>query len=165
MKRFARHAAAGRKCVLLYCGDFDPAGLLISSSLRDNMKELEGAVNCELAADRIPDIKIDDVIIERFGLSYEFINDNALSWIPGLSTGSGKRLDEIDHKDHGKPYVQDYLRLYCPDWVAPATPGRPGRGARKCEANALVVQPKKARKLCLQTILKYLHRGDPAHVR
>jgi hypothetical protein len=52
MKRFASHAAAGRKCVLLYCGDFDPAGLLISTSLRDNMKELEGAVNFELAQDR-----------------------------------------------------------------------------------------------------------------
>jgi hypothetical protein len=30
------------------------------------------------------------------------------------------------------------------------------------EANALVVQPRKARKLCLGTILRYLHRGDPA---
>jgi hypothetical protein len=27
------------------------------------------------------------------------------------------------------------------------------------------VQPRKARKLCLGTILKYLHRGDPARYR
>jgi hypothetical protein len=161
MKRFAMHAAAGRKPVLQYYGDFDPAGLLISTALRNNMKELEGAVNCELAQDGIPDLNIDDVIIERCGLNYDFINRNRLSWIDGLATGSGKRLDDINHKDHKKPYVQDYLKNYCPDWVPPLTPFTVGTGARKCEANALVVQPKKARKLCLQNILRYLHRSDP----
>ena len=135
MKRFAEHAAKGRQSVLLYCGDFDPAGLLISKSLRDNMKELEGAVNFELAQDRIPDINIDDVIIDRFGLNYDFINDNDLSWIDGLATGSGKRLDDIGHKDHKKQYVQDYLKNYCPDWVPPIDARRAGIGARKCEAN------------------------------
>jgi hypothetical protein len=165
MKRFSRHAAAGRKCVLLYCGDFDPAGLLISTALRNNMKELEGAVNFELAQDHIPDLNIDNVIIERFGLNYDFINENRLSWIDGLSTGSGKRLDAIDHKDHKKPYVQDYLKNYCPAWVPPIDARHPGTGARKCEANALVVQPRKARKLCLGAILKYLDRGDPARYR
>ena len=116
----------GRKCVLLYAGDFDPAGLVISTSLRDNMKELEGAVNFELAADRVPDIAIDDVIIDRFGLNYDFINESNLSWIEGLETGSGKRLDDIRHKDHKKQYVQDYLKNYCPDSGSPRlTPGAP----------------------------------------
>jgi hypothetical protein len=165
MKRFARHAAEGRTPVLLYCGDFDPAGLLISKSLRTNMEELQGAVNFELAEEGIPDINIDDVEIERFGLSYDFINDNGLTWIDGLSTGSGKRLDDIGHKDHKKPYVQNYLRDYCPDWTPPLTPFSIGRGARKCEANALVVHAKEARKLCLKTILGYLDRGDPAVYR
>jgi hypothetical protein len=162
MKRFALHAAAGRVPVLLYCGDFDPAGLVISTALRNNMKELEGAVNFELAQDEIQDLNIDDVIIGRFGLNYDFINENHLSWIDGLSTGSNKRLDDINHKDHKKAYVQDYLRNYCPDWTPPLTPFTLGTGARKCEANALVVQPRKARKLCLATILRFLHRGDPA---
>ena len=161
MKRFAEHAAKGRQPVLLYCGDFDPAGLLISKSLRDNMKELEGAVNFELAQDRIPDLNIDDVIIDRFGLNYDFINDNHLSWIDGLATGSGKRLDDIGHQDHKKQYVQGYLKNYCPDWAPPIDARRPGIGARKCEANALVVNPREARKLCLGAILKYLHRSDP----
>jgi hypothetical protein len=165
MKRFAKHAACGRKCVLLYAGDFDPAGLVISTSLRDNMKELEGAVNFELAADRVPDIAIDDVIIDRFGLNYDFINESNLSWIEGLETGSGKRLDDIRHKDYRKEYVQSYLRNYCPDWVAPLTPFTVGTGARKCEANALVTQPKRARKLCLRTILKYLSPRHPAQYR
>ena len=161
MKRFAHHAAEGRKPVLQYYGDFDPAGLVISTALRNNMKELEGAVNFELAQDDIPDLNIDDVIIERCGLNYDFIIDNRLSWIDGLATGSGKRLDDINHRDHQKQYVQDYLKDYCPDWVPPLTPFTVGTGARKCEANALVVQPKKARKLCLQNILRYLHRSDP----
>jgi hypothetical protein len=104
MKRFAMHAAAGRKPVLQYYGDFDPAGLLISTALRNNMKELEGAVNFELAQDGIPDLNIDNVIVERCGLNYDFINDNHLSWIDGLATGSGKRLDDINHRDHQKPY-------------------------------------------------------------
>jgi hypothetical protein len=165
MKRFAKQAAAGSECVLLYCGDFDPAGLLISKSLRDNMKELEGAVNFELAQDGVPDLDIDEVIVERFGLNYDFINANRLTWIDGLATGSGKRLDDIGHKDHRKEYVQSYLRNYCPDWVPPTDARRPGTGARKCEANALVTQPKAARKLCLRAILEYLDRGDPARYR
>ena len=123
------------------------------------MKELEGAVNFELAQDDIPDINIDDVIIERFGLNYDFINLNHLSWIDGLSTGSGKRLDDIGHRDHNKPFVQNYLKDYCPAWVPPVDARAPGTGARKCEANALVVQPRKARKLCLAAVLRYLHRG------
>jgi hypothetical protein len=45
--------------------------------------------------------------------------------------------------------------------VPPLDARAPRTGARKCEANALVVQPKKACKLCLGAILKYLHRSDP----
>jgi len=39
------------------------------------------------------------------------------------------------------PYVQDYLRKY---------------GVRKCEANAIVINPKQGRNLCRETIEKYL---------
>jgi hypothetical protein len=126
------------------------------------MNELEGAVNFELAQDRIPDINIDNVIVERFGLNYDFINANRLAWIDGLSTGSGKRLDDIGHPDHKREYVQSYLKNYCPDWVPPVDNRHPGTGARKCESNALVVRPRAARKLCLEAILRYLRRGDPA---
>jgi hypothetical protein len=129
MKRFAHHAAAGRKPVLLYCGDFDPAGFLISTALRNNMKELEGAVNFELAQDGIPDLNIDDVIIERFGLNYDFINENRLSWIDGLATGSGKRLDDINHKDHKKPYVAKLSERLLPQ-LGPASDALYGRNRR-----------------------------------
>lgn len=139
MRRFAEHEAAGRQCVLLYCGDFDPAGLRISDYLRSNMAELSGAIGGWLP---------DSVIIDRFGLNYDFITDNALSWIDNLETGSGRDLADPKHPEHSKDYVQDYLRQY---------------GRRKVEANALVVRADAARKLCLDAILRYLpDEGAPA---
>jgi hypothetical protein len=63
----------------------------------------------------------------------------AVGWAP--ETGSGRRLDDPKHPDHGKPYVQDYLRAF---------------GARKVEANALVVRPAAARELCRDAVLRYL---------
>lgn len=132
MRRFAEHEAAGRQCVLLYCGDFDPAGLRISDYLRSNMVELSGAIGGWMP---------DKVTIDRFGLNYDFIVDNSLSWIDNLETGNGKDLADTRHPEHGKEYVQDYLRRY---------------GRRKVEANALVVRADTARKLCLDSILRYL---------
>jgi hypothetical protein len=50
-------------------------------------------------------------------------------------------LADPDHEDHNKPYVQDYLRQF---------------GARKVEANALVVRPEAGRQLCLDAIRRYI---------
>jgi hypothetical protein len=44
MRRFAVHERAGRRCVLLLCGDHDPGGLLITSKMRKNLEDLSGAV-------------------------------------------------------------------------------------------------------------------------
>jgi len=44
MKRFAAHEAAGRSCVLLLCGDHDPAGLYITEMMRTNLEDLAHAV-------------------------------------------------------------------------------------------------------------------------
>jgi hypothetical protein len=137
MRRFAKHARAGRRPVLLYCGDHDPGGLNISSFLRDNFDELAGAVGWDPRA----------LIIDRFGLDYKFIEQLGLIWIDNLETGSGKRLDDPKHHDHYKDYVQDYLRSF---------------GARKVEANALIVRPDQGRELCRQAILEYLPPTAPA---
>ncbi|CAG4900280.1 hypothetical protein [Paraburkholderia saeva] len=131
MQRFRDREAQGLCCVLLYCGDFDPGGLHISDTLRANFEELAKAVGWHP----------DNLIVDRFGLNLDFIQEHSLSWIDNLETGSGERLDDPKHKDHFKPYVQDYLRRY---------------GARKVEANALVTQPDAARKLCREAILRYL---------
>jgi hypothetical protein len=139
MRRFQEHDQEGRHCVLLYCGDFDPAGLHISDAIRENIRQLENAVGWFPDDDRL--------IIDRFGLNYDFIMTNRLTWIDGLETGSGKRLDDPNHDDHKKPYVQNYLKKY---------------GPRKVEANALVVRHEAGRQLCRDAIEKYI---DPDGIK
>jgi hypothetical protein len=82
----------------------------------------------------------DNLIIDRFGLNFDFIEEHRLTWIDNLETSSRGRLDDPKHPDHHKTYVQSYLRRF---------------GARKVEANALVVRPEPGRTLYRQAILKY----------
>jgi hypothetical protein len=131
MKRFQKHEKAGRKCVLLVCGDHDPGGLLITTTLRKNLMDLILAVGWGS--------KSLDII--RFGLNADFIEANGLSWIENLETSSGGNLDDPEHNDHSKSYVQDYINRF---------------GVRKCEANALVVAPQAGRQLCRDAILQYI---------
>jgi hypothetical protein len=128
--------------VLLYCGDHDPGGLHISDFLRSNMAEVSASV----------DWTPDSLIIDRFGLNYEYIMDQCLTWIDNLETGSKKRLDlaKPSHPDHHLTYVQDYLAKF---------------GGRKVEANALVVRPEAGRGLCREAILKYVAEDAPAAYR
>jgi hypothetical protein len=79
--------------------------------------------------------------IVRFGLNKDFIDKHRLTWIENLETGSGGRLDDPEHKDHNKEYVQSYIKKF---------------RVRKVEANALVVRPKAGRKLCRDAILRYV---------
>lgn len=136
MRRFKAHEAAGRQCVLLYCGDHNPAGLHIAESYRAMFADIP-------AIGWMPD----KLIIDRFGLSYNFIETNRLSWVENLITGSGADLASPGHPDHGKPYVHDYIERF---------------GARKVEANALVVAPKAGRLLCRNAIEKYIGEIDKA---
>jgi len=138
MTRYKEYEAAGCQCYLLYCGDHDPSGLLISDTVRNNLSDISGAA----------DWKPKHLIINRFGLNYDFIIDNNLSWIDGLETGSKKKINDLAdprHPDHNKPYVQDYISQF---------------GARKVEANALVIKPVEGRQLCEQAILNILQDDD-----
>jgi hypothetical protein len=119
MRRFAEHEAAGRQGVLLLCGDHDPGGLHITGTMRENLEALSGAVGWTP----------DNLVISRFGLNAEFINRHGLTWIDNLETSSGLQLDDEEHNDHAKRYVQDYIIEF---------------GVRKCEANALVKTPESA---------------------
>jgi hypothetical protein len=132
--RFKEKEEEGKQSVLLYCGDHDPAGLIISDFIRDNFEQISGATGWHPK----------NLIIDRFGLNYEFIKDNHLSWIDNLKTGKTKPPNDLadeDHPDHYKDYVQNYIATY---------------RARKCEANALVIRPEAGRKLCRESICKYL---------
>jgi len=136
MRRFAEAEARGQLPVLLYCGDFDPAGLLISDTLRKQLEDLSAAVGWDPC----------DLTIDRFGLTRAFIDQHNLTWIKGLKTGSGGDLADPRHPDRWKTYVQDYIAEH---------------GARKVEANVLVTIPEVARQLLLDTITKYLAADAP----
>ena len=144
MRRFRDHEDQGKQCVLLYCGDHDPAGLNISDSLRENLNELSKAV----------DWIADDLIIDRFGLNYDFIKANDLSWIDNLISSSGRDLSKPKQvKDKKTKELKDVaLEKYIADYMAMY-------GARKVEANSLVIRPKEGRSLCEQTVLKYVDTG------
>jgi hypothetical protein len=131
MRRFAHWENRGKICVLLIFTDHDPGGLHIAEFVRKNLADLANAVGW--APDRL--------IIVRFGLDAKFIRRHRLTWIDNLETSSGEQLDDPRHHDHFKDYVQSYIRQF---------------GARKVEANALVVCPEAGRELCRQAILKYV---------
>ena len=135
MQRFKEHDESGKRIVLLYCGDFDPGGMNISDSLMSNFKDISRAVDWSPV----------NLEIIRFGLNYHFIINNDLSWVNNLETSSGKRLDDPKHKDHYKPYVQNYIQKY---------------GARKVEANALVTRITQGRQLMRDTINRFIDDGE-----
>lgn len=122
----------GKTCVLLYCGDHDPYGLAISDFLKKNINDLKDATG----------YNADDLIIDRFGLNYDFIDEHNLTWIDNLISGSGKQ------PDYSKPIVKKYIDEF---------------GERKVEANAIIVDPESARNLCEQAILNYV--GEEIHER
>lgn len=139
-RRFKEAEKRGLICILLYCGDHDPDGLRISEFLRKNLRELQYI----FWQDGDHGYDPENLIIDRFGLNYDFIMDNNLTWIENLITGSKKNLASPAHKNYHMPYVQEYLKTV---------------GERKCEANAIVKQKEKGRELCRQKIEKYLGAG------
>lgn len=140
-RRFMEAEGHGMECVLLYCGDFDPDGGRISDFIIENLEDLT-RVNW---SDGEGGYDPRGLTIDRFGLNKDFIDENGLTWIDNLITGSGQNLADPNHKHYHMAYVQDWIRDI---------------GVRKCEANALVVRPDAARQLCRDAIEKYL--GDNA---
>jgi len=130
----------GCKPVLLYCGDHDPDGLRISDFLRENLRQIQDIYWMDGSGGFDPS----DLIIERFGLNADFIQQHGLTWIDNLKTGKPKPPNDLSdplHPNHGKQYVQDYLSRF---------------GARKCEANVIVVMPEEAANLMQSEIEKWL---------
>jgi hypothetical protein len=134
MRRFKEHELKGRRPILSLCGDHDPVGLQICDSYRRHLEELANAVGWSP----------ENLVIERFGLNFDFIDANHLTWIDGLQTGSGKDLGNVNHRQHRAHFVQDYIRTY---------------GSRKVEANALVVRPEAGRQLCRDALERHLDLG------
>jgi hypothetical protein len=146
-KRFAEAERRGMKCVLLYAGDFDPDGLRISDTIYKNLEQLAG-VRWE---DGTGGFNPNNLIIERFGLNYDFIARHGYTWIDNLITGAKiKEEDKVtksndlsnpNHPNNKLRYVREYIANY---------------GVRKCESNALVTTPDVAADLIRDTIENYL---------
>jgi hypothetical protein len=145
-RRFQEAEQQGLKCVLLYGGDFDPDGILISDTIYSNLEQLQHIS----WSDGTPGYSPENLEIHRFCLDYDFITQNNFTWIDNLITGSGKNLADRRHPNHYKPYVQKYLSDY---------------GARKCEANVMVTTPKTARDLMREIIEEYLGAGASVRFR
>jgi len=136
MRRCHRAHRQGKKVHLLYCGDFDPYGLVISSGLMNNLKTLTPATHIDPSF----------INIDVFGLTYDYIIKHDLVWVDNLFTASSKKtkigLDNPKHPDHNKDYVQTYLKKYCDG----------GKNPRKVEANALINDIVAGRELLQKTI-------------
>lgn len=157
-KRFKEAEDKGLKCVLLYCGDFDPDGFRISEFIRKNLDDLK-YVEWE---DGTEGYNPENLEIKRFGLEADFIDKHNLTWIDNLITGSGGELARKingkfvagltksgkPHKNFNMPYLQEYLKKY---------------GVKKCEANAIVPMPELANDLVERTIISFV--GDEAQDR
>jgi hypothetical protein len=135
MERLMRHENAGRKVVLLYCGDHDPGGFHISNHLKSNMEDLAEAVGWSP----------ENIIVDRFGVSAEFIEQQGIPWINNLITASGGDLSIATSREGKKAYVRNYIAKH---------------GVRKVEANALVTRIDAGRELCRVAIEKYISIKD-----
>ena len=138
--RFEKAVKRGLTPVLLYCGDFDPKGVMIGEGLRRNLEKLVGT-----RFRNGTEVKFDMsyLIIDHFGLSFDYIlNELPQSvWTQNLITSGGKDLANPNHKDFEKYRVAEWLEKV---------------GNRKCEANAIVVRPEAGRALLRRTLARYL---------
>lgn len=141
LKRFRDHTEAGRRCVLLAIGDHDPKGLHIVEGLHRTIMSCANIKGLEWYEPEF------DVV--NIGLTERQVYDLDLMRIGNLETGGGKDLSSRSHPDHFKPYVQDYIRRF---------------GVWKCEANALVGHPAKARDLLETAINEYIPASHPEDV-
>jgi len=82
MRRFLERENESKTGVLLYCGDHDPSGLDISGSVISDIESMSTATGY------FPD----NLIVDRFGLNFHFIEAEGLSWSENLVTSSGEDL-------------------------------------------------------------------------
>lgn len=138
LKRFRDHTYAGRQCVLLAIGDHDPKGLFIVEGLQRTLLSCAGIKGLDWP---YPEFDVVNV-----GLTEEQIFELELMKINNLETGGGRDLSDPRHPDHFKPYVQDYLTRF---------------GVWKCEANALVGNPRGAEALLESAINRFIPASHP----
>ena len=76
-RRFKEAEEMGLKCVLIYCGDHDPDGLRISDTIRKNLEQIQEVQWKDGTEGYDPS----NLIIDRIGLNFDFIQSNGYTWI------------------------------------------------------------------------------------
>jgi len=127
-----RCAGYGLPTVVLMFGDHDVGGLSITDSFKSNLDEVLLASGLSV----MPHLEL-----VRVGLNAVDIERLGLLWIDGLETSSGKDLGDPSHKKHFDKNVQQYIKTH---------------GRRKCEANALLRNPKAAQQILIDAIRQYV---------
>jgi hypothetical protein len=136
-RRFREAEEKGLQPVLLYVGDYDPGGQWISDLLRKNLDDVKHVVWSDGARGYDPR----NLIIERFALNLDQIQELKLPWIENLITGNkNRKMDLADpkHPHHNYPYVQNWLKTI---------------GSRKVESTALVAYAEKTRQIYEKVLL------------
>ena len=139
-QRYKQAEEMGLIPILLYYQDHDPMGIKIGETIMSNLKDLENATGWNP----------DNLIVDVFGLSFKFIEDNGLRWIDNLITGSGRKVGEIYERYKAGTMIKgerifNYEISYIDKY-----------GVRKCEANAIVTVRKAAQTDCIKAIQRYL---------
>jgi hypothetical protein len=122
--------------VVLMFGDHDPGGLNITDKFRKNLEDVLIASGLEA---------MPSLYCIRVGLNVADIERLGLVWIENLETSGGNDLGSIKHKQHMSTSVQSYIAMF---------------GKRKCEANALLRNPKAAQQILIDAIARYIEEDD-----
>ncbi len=130
---FQYHENEGRRPILFACGDFDPPGQEIREVLKDWFVKYINFTGWDPK----------NLIVDPIGLTYSFIQENKLTWIDNLKSGSKRDLDD----PKGKVWIENRFNIR--EYVAKY-------GVRKCEANAIVIVPEIGRKMLQDAIDKWL---------
>ena len=128
---FKEMESKGKIPVLLFFGDHDPKGLQISDMIK------------KLFYDYVRGTKWnpENLIVDRVGLNYDFIEEHNLVWIDNLESSSGKRPKRDINGNFANKCNHDYILKY---------------GERKVEANAILKVQEIVRDYLAQKIESYL---------
>lgn len=139
-KHFKQWEEKGKKLVLLYCGDLDLGGYMMTEETEKKNEQIKLLEALKLGTGWDPkNLKVD-----RFGLNRDFVESAGLTWIDNMLSSKGKE------PDYDSPVVKRYIAYV--------------GGKRKCEANALVVRPDLAEQLVEDAVQKYLGKNPfPAY--
>ena len=128
--------------MLLVAGDLDLYGLRITSAYRKGIEDMRAALSRD---GDVIDWDPVNLIIRRVGLDGDFVDRHVPNgWINNLITGYGGDLADKNHDKHENKDIQAYIAEF---------------GARKCEANVLVLVPDAARQLLRSVILEYFDQA------